>query len=109
MSGRSSQRKGRDAERELTGLLLNRGYNVRPGIPLSFGKEPDIVGLPGVHLEVKRCERWALPAWIAQAERDAAAMMDGIPCVVFRSNREPWRVCLRLDDFLKFYEGGKTR
>lgn len=101
--GRSSQRKGRDAERELTAILKAQGYDVRPGVPLSFGTEPDIVGLPGIHAEVKRHERWELPAWIKQAEQDAARMRDGAPAVFFRSNRQPWMVAMHMDDFLRFY------
>ena len=105
--GRASQRKGREAERELVDILRAQGYDVRPGIPLSFGTEPDVVGLPGLHLEVKRRERWALPEWIDQAERNAAAMLDGAPVVVFRSNRQSWWVCIRLDDFLRIYSSTK--
>lgn len=103
MAGRSSQRKGRGGELELCRILQNHGIGARPGRPQSYGEESDIVGVPGLHLEVKRCERWSLPAWIAQAERDAAAMGDGAPAVIFRSNRQPWRVCLQLSDFLDIY------
>ena len=51
-----SQAKGRRAEIELAGLLQERGYNVRPGEPLNFGREADIVGLAGIHCELKRRE-----------------------------------------------------
>lgn len=99
--GRSSQRKGRAAEMELAAILRQYGYDAEAGAPMNYGTVADVVGLPGFHLEVKRCERLQLPAWIEQAERDAERFHDGIPLVCFRQNREPWRVCLRLEDFLK--------
>lgn len=106
--GKSNQRKGREAERELAEILRGYGFNAEPGKALNYGTEADVVGLPGLHLEVKRCERLQLPAWIEQAERDAARFNDGVPLVVFRQNRQPWRVCLRLTDFLVIY-GGEHR
>ncbi len=54
MGGRSSQRKGRAAELELSRILKGYGYNVEPGRALSYGEAPDLSGLPGVHVEVKR-------------------------------------------------------
>ena len=103
--GKASQRKGRAAEIELAEVLRGYGYHAAPGTALNYGTEPDVIGLPGLHLEVKRCERLQLPAWIEQAERDAQRMQDGAPVVIFRQNRQPWRVCLRLDDFMRLYHG----
>ena len=57
MSGKSSQRKGADGERELAELLRGHGYDIRRGGSLSFGEVPDLMGLPGIHIEVKRVER----------------------------------------------------
>lgn len=101
--GKTSQRKGRTAEIELSNILRGYGLYATPGSPLNYGTEADVNGLPGYHIEVKRCERLSLPAWIEQAERDAQRMQDGAPLVVFRQNRQPWRVCIRLDDFMKLY------
>lgn len=101
--GKASQRKGRNAERELASVLQSYGYAATTGTPMNYGAEPDVSGLPGLHLEVKRAETIRLPTWLEQAERDAKRMNDGAPVVVFRRSREPWRVCLRLDDFMKLY------
>lgn len=103
MSGKSSQRKGRTAERELAEVLQGYGFAAEPGRALNYGTEADVSGLPGLHLEVKRCERLQLPAWIEQAERDAKRFDDGAPAVIFWQSRQPWRVCMRLDDFMRFY------
>ena len=52
--GRSQQRKGTAGERELARILTGYGYDIQRGGSLSFGEIPDLVGLPGVHIEVKR-------------------------------------------------------
>lgn len=103
--GASSQRKGREAERELAVVLHEYGYDVRPGRALNYGAEPDISGLPGLHIECKRCERLELPKWFAQSERDAQRMRDGAPVVIFRRSRRPWMICMKLADFMKHYRG----
>ena len=109
MNGRASQKKGRAAEIELSHIFQGYGIPAEPGSALNFGTEPDIKGVPGLHIESKRCEKWSLPAWTAQAERDAAAMGDGAPAVIFRSNRQPWRICMRLDDFMEFYRKAQAK
>ena len=102
-----SQAKGRRAEIELAGLLQERGYNVRPGEPLNFGREADIVGLAGIHCEVKRREGVDLSAALAQAAKDAEFFGDGLPTVFHRGNRQRWRVTMELDHWLALYEGKK--
>lgn len=99
--GRSSQRKGRKGELELVGFLRERGMtDARPGAALNYGTEPDIVGIPGVHVEVKRCEKLRIPQWYAQSKRDAEKMSDGVPVVAFRQSRQSWMIVLSLADFL---------
>ena len=103
MSGRSSQTKGRRAELELCDYLKQRGYNAVPGEAQSYGKTPDIYGLDRLHVECKRHERLALDAWMAQSETDAARFGDGCPVVIYRKNRQPWHIVMKLEDFLQFY------
>lgn len=71
MSGRSSQRKGRAAELELSRVLQDYGYPVEAGRAQSYGEVPDLSGLPGVHIECKRAEALRLSEWMEQARRDA--------------------------------------
>lgn len=100
---KTEQRKGRKGEIELSKLLNSHGYETRPGRPLSWGDEADIVGLSGVHIEVKRREAPDIPAAIRQARADAEAMGDGIPAVFTRGNRQRWRVVMDLEDWLDLY------
>lgn len=101
--GKFSQVKGRRAEIELAGLLQEYGYNVRPGEPVSYGAEPDLVGLENIHIEVKRRENVNLSAALEQAEADAQKFGDGLPCVFHRANRQGWRVTMPLSAWLELY------
>ena len=103
MSGRSSQRKGRAGELELAKLLQGYGYQIDPGRADSYGTQPDITGLPGVHIEVKRVEKLNVPAAFAQARRDSEKFRDGVPALFHRRNREPWLVTMSLEDWLAGY------
>ena len=108
MGGKSSQKKGAAGERELAALLREYGYPVERGGSLSFGEVPDLVGLPGVHIECKRVERLNLPAAMAQAARDAERFQDGAPAVFHRRNREPWLVTMQFTDWLEMYAKSRT-
>ena len=103
--GKKSQRKGAVGELELAKLLRAEGFEIERG-GISFGTVPDLVGLPGIHIEVKRTERLQLSDAIAQAVRDAAEFDDGLPAVFHRKNREGWIVSMRLEDWLRVYRDG---
>ena len=105
---RTSQRKGRAGELELAEVLRGYGYPVEAGRAVSYGEVPDVTGLPGVHIECKRCEQLRLDEWMEQAERDALRFGDGIPVIFHRRNRESWRVTMSLADFIKVYKGELT-
>ena len=101
--GAASQRKGASGERELAAVLTGYGYEIKRGGSLSFGEVPDLVGLPGVHIEVKRVERLNVPEAMQQAVNDSQRFQDGIPALFHRRNRQPWLVTVRLEDFMQLY------
>ena len=98
-----SQRKGAAGERELAALLSAAGYECQRGGSLSFGEIPDVLGLPGIHVECKRAERLNVGEAMEQAIRDSDRMLDGMPALFHRRNRKPWLVTMRLEDWLKLY------
>ena len=102
-SGKRSQSKGAAGERELAALLCDYGYDVERGGSLPFGEVPDLVGLPGVHIEVKRVERLNVGEAMQQAIRDSDRFHDGAPALFHRRNRQPWLVTMRLEDWMKLY------
>lgn len=103
---RSQQRKGADGERELVNVLNEYGFTTVRGGSQTFGTVPDVTGLPGIHIEVKRVERLNLVEAIQQAVRDAARFKDGLPAVFHRRNRQPWLVTMRLKDWMEIYAPG---
>ena len=103
MTGRASRQKGAGAEREIVEILKAHGYDVHR-TPHSGALEwlkGDICGLDDFHIEVKRQEKTCIDAWCEQAESQA----EGKTALLFyRRSRQPWRVVLRLDDFLRLLE-----
>lgn len=96
--------KGKKGERALAAVLREHGYeDARRGQQHQGGGDsPDVIGLPGFHLEVKRVEtrsNGTIYDWLAQAKRDAKP--GHRPIVVHKRNRKRWVVILDLeDDFL---------
>lgn len=102
----NSKNKGKRGELEVAHLLSAHGFEARRTAQFcgNTGEAADVVGLPGFHVEVKRCETTKIWDWLAQAERDHK---DGtVPIVVFRKSKEKWQVCLEFEEFLKLL-GGK--
>ena len=103
MSGRKSACKGANGERELAAILEAEGYTIERGGSQSYGTVPDLMGLSGIHIEVKRKERLNLSDAMKQAEDDSERFRDGAPTVFHRRNREPWRVTMNLADWITLY------
>jgi Holliday junction resolvase len=96
---RMSKTKGKVGEREVAQLLRDHGFDARRGVQFQGGSDsPDVIGLPGFHLEVKRCEAFRLYSALEQAMSEKG---DGdIPAVFHRANQRPWVVVLNAGDFL---------
>lgn len=105
MAGRSSQRKGANGERELAAVLQEYGYDCDRGGSMTFGEVADVVGLPGIHIEVKRVEKLNVMEAMEQSIRDSERMQDGVPALFHRRNRKPWLVTMRLKDWMGLYRG----
>lgn len=104
----NSRKKGVAGELELAKELRKYGFEARRGQQYCGANgDADVVGLPGVHLEVKRVERLNVENAMRQAEADAK---DGvIPVVMHRANREEWKVTLRLKDFMEIWKNDGKR
>lgn len=95
----NGKNKGANYERHIAGLLREYGYDTRRGYV--FYHEPDVVGLPGLHLELKKREKMELYKWLEQSTRDAKS--DEIPIVIHAKNHCDSLVSLRLSDFMTIY------
>lgn len=99
----NSRRKGKEGELEIAHILKERGYDARRGQQYSGANgDADVVGLPGLHIEVKRVEQINVDKAMAQSIGDARG--SETPVVFHRKNRMPWLVTMMLEDFLDLYE-----
>lgn len=97
--GKASRDKGKRGEREFAKFLTAHGFPARRGVQYQGGPDsPDVVGLPGWHIECKRVERVNLYAALAQADAERAD--EDKPVVFHRRNRGKWTVYLDAEDFL---------
>ena len=101
----NSKRKGAEGEREAAMLLRFHGYDCRRGQQYNGADgSADVIGLPYVHLEIKRVEKLNLYDAMAQSKHDAEAAGQGeIPVVMHRKNHCRWLITLDFDDFIRIY------
>ena len=100
----NSREKGKRGERELAGVLKSYGYPPRRGVQYSGGPDsPDVVGLPGIHIEVKRVERLNIEDAVDQAVSDSDGSGE-LAAVFHRKNKRGWNVTMPLEDWMHLYE-----
>ena len=99
----NSKRKGKAGELECAKILRDLGFpDVRRTAQYN-GKEleskADLVGVKGVHVEVKRNERLNIFDAMEQAMRDCKE--DETPMVFHRKNGKPWLVTMPISDWAR--------
>lgn len=98
--GMKSRRKGKVGEREFAALCRLEGYDARRGQQYSGVEGEDVIGLPGVHVEVKRVERLNIHEAMSQSLRDAA----GKPAIVaHRRSRGPWLITMPAEQWFELF------
>lgn len=115
ITGRGAKAKGSGFELEMARYLTDQlGIQV-DRMPMSgggtFGTKlggSDLMGLPYMHAELKRCERLNFRDAMRQAEKSIAASSHGVaPLVVTRKNHEATKdsiVMMRMEDWLQLYQ-----
>lgn len=99
----NSKRKGSAGEREAANILKGYGYDARRGVQYSgINGDADVVGLPGIHLEIKRVEKLNIDNAVAQSIRDAK--QGEIPIVMHRKNRSAWLVTMPFTLWMELYQ-----
>lgn len=102
----NSRNKGKTGELEWARFCRDRGYDCRRTAQYcgNTGDASDVIGLPGIHQEIKRVERLDLYAAIDQAARDATNADKGeLPIVAHRKNHCKWLVTMLADDWFRLY------
>ena len=101
--GAKERDKGARGERMLRDELHRLGFEeVTRGFV--WNHTSDLIGLEGIHVESKFCEKLNIRAALAQAEEEAKKRNDGMPTVFSKTSRKPWIVTMNLDDWAKLYE-----
>jgi len=101
--GKFSRDKGARGERMWRDVCRSEGYDAERGCQLyQKGSEiADVIGLPGIHQEVKFSERLQLREWMSQSVADASK--DELPIVAHKKSREGWLVTMRAEDWFSIY------
>ena len=100
----NGKKKGKAGELEVARILRSYGYHCRRGQQYSGANgDADVVGLPGIHIEVKRRENLNVYEAIEQAKRDAAKI-GTMPTVMWRKNDHEWLVTMPMSDWMKLYQ-----
>lgn len=98
--GNAQRIKGAEGERELVKIFIKNGIKTAHRGYVQF-KQADVVGLPGIHVEVKRVEKLDIKKAMAQAVTESAKKDGGTPAVFHRVNRGKWFVTMRDFDFME--------
>ena len=110
-SGRRSRDKGARGEREAAAFLSAWFPGAERGVSQTRGgiDGPDVEGVYGLWVEVKRLAAPQAEKWMAQAENDLAEAatkfprLNTVPIVVFRGDRGRYRVVIDAEWFFNEY------
>lgn len=105
LSYKGRRDKGLRGEHEVRARLEQDGFDVRgleglgDHLAIREDKPRFQTKVLLLHVEVKRQETLQPDRWSRQAEAEAPE--GAVPIVVYRRDREPWRVLVTLDEFLR--------
>lgn len=104
----NSRAKGKRAELAVAKLLREHGFeDARRGVQYSGRTgQPDVIGMPGVHLEIKHVEHLNLYDAYEQSSRDAKE--NEVPWVVHKKNGKPWLCTMTFEDAIAMYKEAKN-
>lgn len=96
----NSRAKGKRVELEACAALRGIGCGqARRGRQYSGDPTaPDVVGVPGIHLEIKGVQNLSIHAAMRQACDDCG---DQPPVIMHKQNRGGWLITCRFDDWLR--------
>lgn len=98
----NSKQKGKRGELEIVHFMKRFGFDAKRSQQYcGLQGDADVVGVPFLHLEIKRTEKLNLDKAMEQSIRDARE--DEIPTVVHRKDRQPWRITLSLESFMPIF------
>lgn len=97
----NSNQKGKRGEREFAALCRANGYDCRRGQQYSGIEERGRrLGLPNIHIEVKRVEKLNIHNAMDQSIRDAS---EKLPIVAHRRNDCAWLITMPVEAWFELY------
>ena len=102
----NSKKKGAAGEREFANFCKEKGYDTRRTAQYNgkeLGSLADVIGIDGIHIEVKRVEHLNIHEAMKQAKRDCKG---DIPIVAHRKNHTSWLITMDADDWFKIFKEG---
>jgi len=97
----NSKRKGKIAELAFVNLCKQHGYDARRGQQYSGIGGEDVVGLDGIHVEVKHNQTLNIHDAMEQSSSEAG---DKIPIVAHKKNHKSWLITMYADDWFRLYK-----
>jgi Holliday junction resolvase len=98
----NSIEKGKKGEREFANLCKAEGYNTRRSQQYcGVAGDADVIGLPFLHVEVKRVER--LNIYDAMAQAISNKKEGELPVVAHRKNHCDWLITMRFSEWIELY------
>lgn len=99
----NSKDKGKRGERMFAKLLREHGYDAKRGVQYQGSPDsPDVIGLHGIHIEVKFTDKLRLYSAIEQSKRDAGE--SEMPIVAHKRSRDEWLITMRFTDWIKLFK-----
>lgn len=100
----NSNAKGKAGEREIANIFKGYGFDEarRSQQYAGINNDADVVGLPNIHVEVKRVERLSIHKAVEQSHEDKRDNELGI--VAHRKDRTKWLVTMTLDEWMEIYK-----
>lgn len=106
--GKYSRNKGKRAERMWAKVCREHGFkDARRTQQFSGGTQDssDVIGLDGIHIEVKFVEKLNLRNAMTQSENDTKSSgKNEIPIVAHKASNKPWLVTMFADDWFTIYK-----
>lgn len=101
----NSKQKGKRGELEFCSKMKDHGFIVKRSVQYCGNNDDannaDVIGLPGIHCEIKRVEKLNITDAVNQAARDTSK--ENLPAVFHRKNDEEWLCTMLLSDWVKIY------
>lgn len=95
----NSKAKGIRGELMFAAVLKEHGWDARRGQQFSGSPDsPDVLGLPGHHVEVKFTEKLSIRDAVVQCTKDAGLLE--VPLVAFKAKGRRWLAILDMQDYL---------